>query len=49
MDIDVVDQRVELPGFYAKFGYATGGSTPYPSASARVPVRMVRMTKALVG
>lgn len=49
MDIDVIDQRIELPGFYTKFGYVAGGSTPYPSASARVPVRMVRMSKALIG
>jgi len=47
MDIDVVDQRMELPGFYARFGYAADGSTPYPSASAKVPVQMIRMTKAL--
>jgi len=47
MDIDVVDLRAELPGFYTMFGYVAAGSTPYPSESARVPVRMVRMTKAL--
>jgi ribosomal protein S18 acetylase RimI-like enzyme len=47
MDIDVVDQRTELPGFYTKFGYVAGGSTPFPSASARVPVNMIRMTKTL--
>ena len=47
MDIDVVDRRLELPGFYAKFGYAAAGSTPYASESAKVPVRMVRMTKRL--
>lgn len=47
MDIDVVDLRTELPGFYTRFGYAPAGSTPYASASAKVPVRMVRMTKAL--
>ena len=47
MDIDVVDQRMELPGFYARFGYVAGGSTPYPSTSAKVPVKMIRMTKAL--
>jgi GNAT superfamily N-acetyltransferase len=47
MDIDVVDRRTELPGFYENFGYAPAGSTPYTSASAKVPVNMVRMTKAL--
>ena len=47
MDIDVVDLRTELPAFYTRFGYAPVGSTPYPSAAAKVPVRMVRMTKPL--
>jgi ribosomal protein S18 acetylase RimI-like enzyme len=47
MDIDVVNLRTELPGFYTAFGYTPVGSTPYASAAAKVPVRMVRMTKAL--
>jgi len=47
MDIDVVDLRTELPAFYTRFGYVPAGSTPYASESAKVPVRMVRMTKAL--
>lgn len=48
MDIDVVDQRAELPGFYAAFGYSATGATPYPHTEAtKVPVSMVHMTKAL--
>ena len=47
MDIDVVDLRTELPAFYTGFGYAPAGSTPFASEAAKVPVRMVRMTKAL--
>ncbi|HEX5077146.1 MAG TPA: GNAT family N-acetyltransferase [Gemmatimonadaceae bacterium] len=47
MDIDVVDLRTELPAFYTQFGYVAAGSTPYESEAAKVPVRMVRMTKAL--
>ena len=47
MDIDVVEQRPELPGFYAAFGYSAIGATPYPNATTKVPVRMVHMTKAL--
>jgi GNAT superfamily N-acetyltransferase len=47
MDIDVVDRRLELPGFYTKFGYAATGSTPFASESAKVPVRMIRMSKRL--
>ena len=46
MDIDVVEQRPELPGFYAAFGYSAISATPYPHAT-KIPVRMVRMTKAL--
>jgi hypothetical protein len=47
MEIDVVDLRTELPGFYTLFGYVPAGSTPYASETAKVPVRLVRMTKAL--
>jgi ribosomal protein S18 acetylase RimI-like enzyme len=49
MDIDVVDQRPELPGFYAALGYTpTGVATPYPNtAVTKVPVKMIHMTKAL--
>ena len=47
MDIDVVDLRTELPGFYTIFGYVAVGSTPYASETAKVPVRLVRMTKVL--
>ena len=47
MDIDVVDLRTELPAFYTRFGYVAVGSTPYPSETAKVPVRLIRMTKAL--
>jgi len=42
-----VDLRTELPAFYTIFGYVACGSTPYASDAAKVPVRMVRMTKAL--
>jgi ribosomal protein S18 acetylase RimI-like enzyme len=47
MDIDVVDRRTELPAFYTLFGYMATGSAPYASDAAKVPVRMIRMTKAL--
>ena len=47
MDIDVVDLRTELPAFYTRFGYVAVGSSPYPSETAKAPVRLVRMTKAL--
>lgn len=47
MDIDVVEQRPELPGFYAAFGYSAIGATPYANTPTKMPVRMVHMTKAL--
>ncbi len=47
MDIDVVDLRTELPAFYTIFGYVAAGSTPYASETAKVPLRLVHMTKAL--
>lgn len=47
MDIDVIDLRTELPAFYTLFGYEPAGSTPYASEAAKVPVRLVRMTKPL--
>ena len=47
MDIDVIDLRTELPAFYTLFGYDPVGSTPYASEAAKVPVRLVRMTKPL--
>ena len=48
MDIDVVEQRPELPPFYRAFGYAATGVTPYPDvASTRMPVSMIQMSKAL--
>jgi len=48
MDIDVVDQRTELPAFYAAFGFAAVGATPYADSSAtKVPVQLIHMTKSL--
>lgn len=48
MDIDVVDLRTELPGFYESLGYAAVSATPFADTS-RVyqPVNLVLMTKAL--
>ena len=45
--IDVGDLRTELPAFYTRLGYVAAGSTPYASETAKVPVRLVRMTKVL--
>jgi GNAT superfamily N-acetyltransferase len=47
MDIDVVDQRLELPGFYSALGYSTRGVTPFPNPRCKLPVKMIHMAKAL--
>jgi hypothetical protein len=48
MDIDVVDLRTELPGFYAGLGFTPTGSTPFHDpARTKQPVRLVRMEKPL--
>jgi len=49
IDIDIVEQRPELPPFYAALGYApTGSRTPYPDTEVtKVPVTMLHMSKRL--
>ena len=48
LDIDVVDVRPELLGFYAKLGFAEVGATPYPDSSITLmPVQLIRMTKRI--
>ena len=48
LDLDVVDLRVELPGFYNALGFTRAGSIPYPRPSeTKQPVHLVQMTKPL--
>jgi ribosomal protein S18 acetylase RimI-like enzyme len=48
MDIDVVDQRIDLRGFYERFGYEPIAKTPYAKPGVtKVPVSMIRMAKTL--
>lgn len=49
MELDVVDQRGYLVGFYSAFGYAeTGTPTPYANPSAtKVPVALIHMVRRL--
>jgi GNAT superfamily N-acetyltransferase len=48
VDIDVVDLRTELPGFYATLGFTRTGATPYPDpAGTKRPVQLIRMEKPL--
>jgi hypothetical protein len=48
MDIDVVDQRLELRGFYERFGYERISEMPFTKPGAAVPVSMIQMRKPLV-
>jgi ribosomal protein S18 acetylase RimI-like enzyme len=48
LDIDVVDLRLELPGFYSALGFTRTGSTPYPDPTrTKRPVHLIRMEKPL--
>jgi GNAT superfamily N-acetyltransferase len=48
LDLDVVDLRAELPGFYNALGFTRMGSMPYPDPSqTKQPVHLIQMTKAL--
>ena len=48
LDLDVVDLRTELPGFYTALGFTRVGVTPFADPSrTKVPVHLVQMTKPL--
>lgn len=48
LDIDVVNLRTELPSFYAKFGFAPTGTTPFPApGKLKQPVHLILMSKPL--
>ena len=48
LDLDVVDLRTELPGFYHALGFTRTGSIPYPRPSeTKQPVHLIQMTKRL--
>ena len=48
LDLDVVDLRTELPGFYSALGFTTLGRTPYPDPSHTLrPVQLVHMSKPI--
>ena len=50
MDIDVVDRRLELPGFYESLGYTAVGTKPYHDASHLRPGQhagMIIMSRSL--
>jgi GNAT superfamily N-acetyltransferase len=48
MDLQIVNLREELPGFYRKLGYGETGTAPFPAGiNTRLPCFFVRMSKAL--
>ncbi|MGA9528103.1 MAG: GNAT family N-acetyltransferase [Terriglobales bacterium] len=49
MDLTFVNVRLELPGYYARFGYSENGTLPFPTdqATPKIPVHLVRMSKPL--
>jgi len=48
MDLTFVNVRLELPGYYQRFGYAENGTLPFPpDQKPNRPVHLVRMSKSL--
>lgn len=48
LEIDIVNLRTELPSFYAKFGFAPVGVTPFPApGKLKQPVHLIQMRKPL--
>jgi N-acetylglutamate synthase-like GNAT family acetyltransferase len=46
MDIQIVNVREELPGYYGKYGYKQSSTGPFPRAT-KIPCFFVGMTKEL--
>lgn len=48
IDLTFVNVRKELPGYYEALGYVENGTLPLgPEQVAKIPVHLVRMSKAL--
>lgn len=50
MDLEIVNLRLELPGYYGRFGYEVSGTEPWPAAHLhRIsrPAHFVLMSKPL--
>jgi len=48
LDIDVVNLRLELPAFYARFGFQPVGTAPFPGgARLKRPAHLVVMSKPI--
>jgi len=50
MDIQVVNLREDLFGFYRSRGYVETGTHPFPTdVKTKLPCHFVEMTKSLIG
>lgn len=47
LDIDVVNLRLELPGFYAKLGFTPTGTAPFNNPRAKRDVHLITMSRPL--
>jgi GNAT superfamily N-acetyltransferase len=48
LDLQIVNLREELPGFYTRRGYIADGTAPFPSDTpTKLPCHFVKMWKAL--
>jgi GNAT superfamily N-acetyltransferase len=48
MDLQIVNQRKELPAFYQRRGYVETGTAPFtPGLSPKLPCHFVKMSKPL--
>ena len=48
MDLNIVNVREELPGFYRKLGYSETGTSPFPAEiPTKIPCHFIRMSKTL--
>jgi GNAT superfamily N-acetyltransferase len=48
MEMQTVNLRAELPGFYRRLGYQETGTAPFPAeARAKLPCHFVKMAKPL--
>jgi N-acetylglutamate synthase-like GNAT family acetyltransferase len=48
IDLQIVDVRKELPGYYHRFGYSETGTAPFPEGvKTKIPCHFVIMSKEL--
>jgi hypothetical protein len=48
VDLNIVNLREELPGFYRSLGYSETGTAPFPSdVTTKQPCHFIQMSKPL--